>query len=116
MRALGTSVIILALAFSAGGVAYRTQAGSQVAEAESSAPSAPSAGTHDSQQCEVESPVAAKPFVLDLGKLPSQANDVVRPLNRTGYNYREPGIWYPPQPSAPAAPAEPAEPAAADQD
>jgi len=105
MRALGTSVVILSLAFSAGGVAYRTQAGPQVAAAESSAPSA-----LDSQQCEVESPVAPKPFVLDLGKLPSQANDAVQPLNRSGYNYREPGIWYPPQPSAPVAPA------AADQD
>jgi len=108
MRALGMSVIIISLALSTGGVAYRTQAGPQVAAADSSAPSA---GAHDSQQCEVESPVAPKPFVLDLGTLPSQVDDaVVRPLNRNGYNYREPGIWYPPQPAAPAAPA------AADED
>lgn len=106
MRVLGTSIIVLSLAISAGGVAYRTQAGPQVAADESDAAGGSS---DDSQQCEVTGEVASEPVVIDLGKLPAEASDAVRPLNRTGYNYREPGLWYPPQPVAPVPPAAPEE-------
>ena len=106
MRALGPSVIVLALAFSAGGVAYRTQAGPQATPDKSA-----TAGgqAHDSQQCEVTEPASAQAYVIDLSKLPGDAADGVRPLSRTGYNYREPGLWHPeaPPPPSKAAPAAP---------
>ena len=105
MRALGPSIVVLALVLSAGGVAYRTQAGPQLA-VETDAANDPPA----EQQCEVVDEAPPKPFSLDLSKLPAQAGDAVMPLNRTGYNYREPGLWQPPLKVAPGA--EDSEPAA----
>ena len=109
MRAIGPSVVILSLIFTAGGVAYRTQAGPQV-QADMTLV-ADSAGGHDASQCEVVDGPPPRPFSLDLSKLPAKAGEAVMPLNGTGYNYREPGLWQPPREPAPPlrqpAPASP---------
>ena len=111
MRAVGPSLIVLALVFSAGGVAYRAQAGPQ---GENRVATAESEDTHHAQQCEVDQTASSQPFVVDLSKLPARADDVVMPLSRTGYNYRDPGLWHPQQ-EAPRRQPDPA-PSAPDQD
>jgi len=109
MRFLGTALIVLALLFSSGGVAY-TQAGPEAGQ---------NGGSHAVNvplevqgQCKLTDPTRPEARVVDLSQLEKRAPQGFVPLNGQGYNYGDPGVWRPevpnrnstPPPGVPASP------------
>ena len=99
MRLIGPVVVILAIALSSGGVAYRSQA-------------EPAASTHaDAGQCRVDAAApTGMPAPVDITGIEERASKKFRALSGTGYNYPEPGTWHPEVATRKRAPALPAAP------
>jgi hypothetical protein len=109
MRFLGTALIVLALLFSSGGVAY-TQAGSEAGQnGESYAVNVP---LEVQGQCRLKDPTHHETRAVDLSELEKRAPQGFVSLNGQGYNYGDPGVWRPqvpnrnstPPPGVPASP------------